>query len=791
MTGHEQPGTVLGVAVRRKEDRRLLTGQGRFVGDLQLPRMRHVTFLRSASPHARIRSVDAAAARALGGVDAVFTGEDFRGIALRASSALPSYVETGQPALAVDKVRFAGEAIALVVARNAYAAEDALDLIAVDLEPLAAQVCAWDVPVEPVHADAPDNVLLERRFEAGDVTAALTASAVVVRRTLTSNRQAGNPLECRAGVALWEEADRKLTYWAGTQSPHLLRNALSDLLELPESSIRVIAPDVGGGFGTKSAVYPEDVALCLVARRMPGVAIKWVEDRVEHIRAATHARDHRYVLEAGFAADGELLALRADVTCNAGAYSVYPGTAGAEPLMAGGLLTGPYRLANYDCSVRGITTNTAPTGPYRGVSRPATVYAMETLLNDAARLLGLSDVEIRHRNLIGPQHVPYTMPTRLRDESGQYGACLDRVLHLIKYDEVRIEQARRRSVGEPDIGIGIACYNELTGLGRAASAGPRMPFRTGHEAVTVRIDPDGRAVVVSGVTSQGQGLETTLAQIAAEALGVAYDDVNVRIGDTAESTWSFGAFASRQAVIAGNAAWRAANAVREQVLALAAGLLDLAVDRVALRGGHVFVDAETTARMSVRDVARVAYFETNRLPPGFEPGLEAMRFYDPIQGAFAAGAQAGVVEIDRATGELRILDYACVEDVGRMLHPVIVKGQVTGAIAEGIGAALYEQLVYDTQGNLQTTTLTDYLLPTAVEIPDLTIDHLEVPRRQPARGSRRRGGRHVGPRRRTRGRSGRRPRSAHRRLAADRERDLGGAERQQLPASRPWTAVIT
>jgi carbon-monoxide dehydrogenase large subunit len=723
---------VLGTSPRRKEDLRLVTGRGRFVADLVLPRMRQVAFLRSPLGHALINGVDIEAASAAG--YRVFTGADFAGVALRAQSALPSYVPTEQPPLARGKARFAGEAVAAVVAADRYRAEDGCELVEVDYQALPVTVCAWQPPdpEHPVHQEAPDNVLLERTFEAGSVEAALERADVVVRRELTTNRHGGNPIECRAGVALWEPADRKLTFWSSTQVPHLVRNMIAELLALPEGAVRVIAPDVGGGFGVKAVLYPEDVALCLIARAMPGVPVKWVEDRVEHLAAAAHAREHRYQITAGFAADGTLLALRADVTCNIGAYSVYPWTAGLEPLMAGGLLSGPYRLDNYQCTVRGVATNTSPAGPYRGVARPATVFAMETILDEGARALGLTGVQIRQRNLIRPEDVPYRMPSRLVDDSGHYQECLTKALDALGYDDLLAEQRRRRAdpAAKP-IGIGFACYNELTGLGRAASAGPRMPFRTGHDACTVRINPDGRVIVFSGVSSQGQGQETVIAQIVADAVGVAYDDVEVRIGDTETALWGFGAFSSRQAVIGGGAAWQSAEAVREKLVALAAELLEASPADLELAAGKISVVGDPSSSISVAEVARVAYLETNRLPEGIDPGLEATKFYDPIRGAFAAGAQAAAVEVDRRTGEVRVLRWVCVEDTGRTLNPQVVHGQITGAIAQGIGGAAYEHLVYDEVGNLITGTLLDYLMPTSAEVPELIVEHMQHPAANP------------------------------------------------------------
>ncbi|GAA4782866.1 xanthine dehydrogenase family protein molybdopterin-binding subunit [Actinomycetospora chlora] len=722
-----------GAPVRRKEDARLLTGRGRYVSDLVLPRMRHVAFVRSPLAHARITGVDVGEALATEGVHAVFTGEHPRiaPVALRARSALPGYVETDQPPLARGKVRFAGEAVAAVVADDRYLAEDGAEGVLVDYEPLAPTVCAWEEPTDPVHEEAPDNLLLSRTFRAGDVDAALAGAAVVVDRELTTNRHGGNPIECRAGVARYEAADRRLTFWSGTQVPWIVRTQLAELLDLPEASIRVIVPDVGGGFGVKAVLYPEDVALCLMAMTMPGTPLKWVEDRVEHLLAATHARDHRYVLRAGFAADGELLAVKADVWCNTGAYSVHPWTAGIEPLMAGGLLTGPYKLADYECTVRGVATNTSPSGPYRGVARPSTVFAMEALLDSGARALGMDPIALRRRNLILPADVPYRMPSRLVDDSGAYEACLDKAVETFDLGRWRAEQTRRRREGGWPVGIGVAVYNELTGLGRAASAGPRMAFRTGHDACTVRVQPDGGVTVFSGVTSQGQGLETTMAQVVADALGVAYEAVEVRIGDTDESLWGFGAFSSRQAVIGGGAAHLAGEEVRGKALALAAALTEAPVEELDLRGGQVYMAGQQKPVISLAEVGRVAYLQSDRLPDGVEPGLESTRFYDPIRGAFAAGAQVAALAVDPATGEIHILDWVCVEDAGRIVHPVIVDGQIAGSIAQGIGGAMFEHLVYDDAGNLSTGTLLDYLMPTAAEIPELRIGHVSTPAANP------------------------------------------------------------
>jgi carbon-monoxide dehydrogenase large subunit len=720
---------VFGAPAPRKEDARLVAGRGRYVTDVELPRMLHVAFVRSPHAHARIRAVDTAAARAAAGVAAVATGADadWAPHRIEARSALPGYVMTGQPILAWPEVRFAGEAVVAVVARDRYAAEDAAALVTVDWEPLPAALDLVD-PARAgalVHEAAPGNVLLARRFESGRVEAALAGAAVVVERVFRTNRQSAAPLEGRAGVADWSPGEGKLTLWLGTQVPHLVRHALAEMLALPQNRVRVVAPDVGGGFGVKAVLYPEDVALCLLAVRL-GRPVKWVEQRREGFLASAHARDHHYAVRAGFDGDGRLLALDARIACNAGAYSVFPWTAGIEALMAGGLLAGPYKVPHYRCEVAAVATHTTPAGPYRGVARPATTFVMERLLDLGARALDLDPVAVRRINLIGASDLPYTSATRLVHDCASYPICFERAVEAIGYEAFRAEQARLRREGRY-VGIGFANYNELTGLGQAASAGPRMPFRTGHEGATVRMDPSGAVTVLAGVTSQGQGLETTMAQLAAAELGLPLEAVRVILGDTDATPFGLGAFASRQAVIGGGAVARAGRALREKITAIAAHLLEAAAADLEVADGRIAVRGMPARGLSMQDVARVAHLETHRLPPETEPGLEATRFYDPIRGTFAAGTQAAVVEVDAATGRLQIRRYVCVEDTGRVINPLIVEGQVQGAIAQGIGGALLEHLVYDEAGQLLTGTLMEYALPTAADVPAFELAHVEVP----------------------------------------------------------------
>jgi aerobic carbon-monoxide dehydrogenase large subunit len=728
--GGRPSASPFGAPLRRREDPRLITGSGRYVGDLAPPRLLHVTFVRSAHAHARLRSLDTAAAAAQPGVVAVVTGRDplVAGRGVRARSALPGYVETEQPVLAWPTVRHVGEAVAAVVGADRYAVEDAAGLVAVDYQPLPAVVDALAALVDGaprVHESAAGNRFLSRRFEQGDVEAALSGAAVVVERRFRTNRQCAAPLEGRGGVADWTAVDGRLTFWSSTQVPHLVRHLLAEIFGLPENHVRVVAPDVGGGFGVKAMLYPEDIALCALAMRL-GRPVKWVEQRREAMQASAHARDHHYAVRAGFEADGRLLALDVQAACNAGAYSVFPWTAGIEALMAGGLLTGPYKLVHYRCEVSAVATHTTPAGPYRGVARPATTFVMERVLDLGARALGLDPLEIRRRNLVGAADLPYTSPTRLVHDSPSYPVCFEKVVEAIGYAGFRDEQARRRRQGRY-LGIGFAVYNELTGLGQAASAGPRMPFRTGHEGATVRMDPSGAVTVLAGVTSQGQGLETTVAQLVAAELGVSVETVRVVLGDTDATPFGLGAFASRQAVIGGGATLRAARAVRDKALRIAAHVLEAAADDLDVADARVVVRGASDRAVTLAEIARIAHLETQRLPADTDPGLEATRFYDPIRGTFAAGAQAAIVEVEPETGVLTIRRWVCVEDTGRIINPLIVEGQVQGAIAQGIGGALAEHIVYDDAGQLLTGTLMEYALPTAAGLPPLETDHVEEP----------------------------------------------------------------
>lgn len=717
-----------GEPVVRTEDARLLTGRGTYVANVALAGQLHAAFVRSTVAHARVLGVEVEEAARAPGVVSVATGNDadICGHVLAAQSELPGIVVTEQPVLATDVVRHVGEAVAAVVATSRAAAVDAAEMVDVSYEPLEVHVNATKAhgspTAHPVHEAAPDNLALSRTFAAGDVEAALADAAVVVERTFVTNRHGGVPMEGRGVVAQWSAHDR-LTVHATSQVPYLHRRALAAALRMSEGDIRVLVGDVGGGFGIKASTYPEDVVVPLLARRV-GAPVGWIETRSEHMVASMHARDHHYWIRAGFAADGELLAVDAILHANVGAYSTAPWTAGIEPLMAGGLLTGPYKLSDYRCDVRGVFTNTAATGPFRGVARPATVYVMERVMDEAAAALDIDRVELRRRNLVAASDVPYTAPTRLVHDSTTYVDCLDAVVESIgPVSKGPVPEAA------PDrlIGVGFACYNELTGLGQKASAGPRLPFRTGHESAAVRIAPDGSVHLTTGVTSQGQGTETTMAQVAAAELGVAHTDVRVVMGDTDALAYGLGAFASRQGVIGSGAVTLAARAVADKVRRIAGHLMEADPEWLTITDGLVHTADAPSVGVTLAEVAEAAYLMPQRLGDGVEPGLDETRFYDPMTGTFAAGAQGAVVAVDTQTGEVDVLRLVCAEDTGRMINPTIVTGQVVGAIAHGISGTLFEHFIYDDDGQLLTGTLMDYQIASAAEMPPIVTQHICEP----------------------------------------------------------------
>jgi carbon-monoxide dehydrogenase large subunit len=721
-----------GARVRRVEDPRFLTGRASYVDDIQLPGMLHAAFVRSPHAHARVVRVDASRALSSGLALAVLLPDEAakRSRPVEAISSFPGFKPSAYPCLQGTEVRYVGEPVALVVARDRYAAEDAVELVDVEYEPLPAVVD----PVEAlasheilVHQEWGDNVALRREVAVGDVDAAFREAAVVIRGTYRTQRYTGIPMECRGVIADFNPATNELTVWSSTQIPHLVRTGLADALDHPENKIRVIAPDVGGGFGIKSNLFPEEIAVSLMAKKLHR-PIKWIEDRREHILTASHAREHVHEVEAAFAPDGRCLALKARVIVDVGAYSVWPWTSPMEMGMAMGILPGPYKIRNYKVEGYTVATNKCPLGPYRGVARPAACFTIERVMDEAAQALGIDPVEIRLRNFVQPDEFPYTSVTGLIYDSGSFVESLQKAAEEVGYQSFRSQQEQARAQGRY-IGIGFAAYTEQTAHTTVEFVKRGVPVVFGYETAQVRMDPSGKVVVATGIHSHGQGLETSLAQVVADTLQVDLSDVVIKYGDTLVAPYGMGTFASRSAVLAGGAAVLAARDVLAKARRIAAAMLEASADDVEVSAGRFFVKGSPDRFLTWRDVARAAYHRPERLPEGEEPGLEAVHYYEPKPGTgtFANSAHVTVVEVDPETGFVKLLRYLVVEDCGKIINPMIVDGQVHGGVTQGIGGALFEELVYDQQGQLLNTSFMDYLIPTATDVPAYEVHHIETP----------------------------------------------------------------
>jgi carbon-monoxide dehydrogenase large subunit len=730
LTGATRPKLV-GARVQRLEDPRLLTGAGAYTADHKFDRLLHVALLRSDQPHARIRSIDLARARALPGVVAAFTGEDLAAIVgpIRATSRMRDYYATPLWPLARDKVRHVGEAVVAVVAESRYLAEDALEAVDLVLAPLPAPVDAEraardDAPL--LHEETSSNVLASRQFARGKVAEAMAEAAVTVGGRFRFRRKSPLALENRASVATWDRGQRALTLYSSTQIPGIIHDVLVESLGIPGNRLRVVAPDVGGGFGGKTSLYPEETLVCALARHLSR-PVKWTGDRMEDLLSTYQAFDEIVDAELGVAADGAILGLRADVIGDVGAYSVYPWTAAIEPVQVVSFLPGPYRIANYEARARAVATSKATGGAFRGVGRPISAFVMERLIDMASRKLAIDPREMRRRNLVGDGEFPYKVASGLVWDRSDFQGGLARACDTVGYDALRANQVKARADGRW-MGIGLASYAELTGLGSRISVAPGMPINTGTETAAIEIDATGAVTARFGVTSQGQGLHTTLAQIIADELGARFEDIQVIIGDTAGLAHSTGTYASRAAVLAGGAATLAARAVREKVVRCAAHLFEAAPEDIATGGGTVSV-AGTDKSMTFEELARAVYSHMGRVPKEIRDeigNLEATKVYDPFFGTATSATHVAVVEIDPETYRVRILRYLVVEDSGRIINPLIADGQAHGGVAQGIGAALFEEIVHDENGQMLTASLVDYVVPLAGDVPPMEVVHLET-----------------------------------------------------------------
>lgn len=724
-------GPYVSSRIRRVEDPPLLRGEAHYLDDIRLPGLLSVAFLRSPHAHARLREVDVSPLKGDPGIATVLTGEEARQLArpIRALLNSPEYRVSDWPALAVGKVRFVGEAVAAVAAADRYRAEDAAERIRVTYEPLPAvtdaeQAVRADVP--RLHEHVPENVLFHLRHDNGQADPAFQEAEIHLAETFRHPRCAGAPMENRGVIAAFDQGAGTLTVWASTQTPHLLRTGLAQILDFPEPRIRVIAPAVGGGFGTKMHLFPEDIVACLLAMRL-GRPVKWTEDRREDLTASAHARELVSRVELAARRDGTILGLRAQLFCDVGAYSVYPVTAALEPLTSAGILCGPYRIRGCSYDTYAVATNKCPTGAYRGVGMALGTFVRERLIDVLAQRIGMDPAEVRRRNFVRPQDFPYTSASGLVFDQGSYGESLERLLAVAGYAELRRGQQAGRGDGRYR-GIGIGVYNEFTGMGCGTFRRRGMIQVPGYDAATVKVEPSGQVRAYCSAASQGQGHATTLAQILADELGVPLADTTIMPTDTDSSPYGSGTFASRTIVVNGGALILAARKVKEKILRLAAHRLEAAVEDLVLQGGAISVRGVPSRTVTLRDVAAAAYFPAAAapLPADIEPGLEATHHYDPPPATFANGAHLAVVDVDVETGLVEMVRYLVVEDCGRMVNPTVVEGQVHGAVTQGIGNALYEDLRYDREGQPAAASFMDYLLPAAPELPAMEVTHIET-----------------------------------------------------------------
>jgi carbon-monoxide dehydrogenase large subunit len=716
-----------GAPITRNEDARLLSGQALFVDDVELPGMLHAAFLRSNVAHAHIRSIDVVAARARPGVVAVYTAADLGAYWAPGPLLVPpppiagiTFNQRTQVPLAKDKVRHVGEPLAVVLADSRYIAEDALADIGVELNPLPAIVDlekALDDASARVHEDVRGNIAAHARQSRGDYAAARSRADHLVARRFLYDHGASSPIETRGIVANWDGRANQLTIWDTTQAPVFLRNGLAGMLGLSERQVRVIAPFVGGGFGPKIMLfYPEEVVIPWVAMKH-NRPVKWIEDRLEHFFATTQERGQTHDAEMALSRDGQILGIKDTFLHDTGAYNPYGLTV---PINSQCTLLGPYVVPNYDSAFTAVFTNKPIVTPYRGAGRQHGVFVIERLLDIAARELGMDRAEIRRRNFIPADAFPYNNEIIYQDfaaleyDSGNYEPILDKALDMIGYRQFLAEEQPRLRAQGRTVGIGIACYVEGTGIGP-------------YEGAKVQVQTNGKVSVATGIGTQGQGHFTSFAQIAADQVGVDVRSVDVVTGDTDQFYWGAGTFASRGAVVAGNAVNEAAKVVRQKIMRLAAEHFECAEEDLEIADGAVSVVGVPGQAVKLGALALKANPMRGAVRPGTEPGLESTQYFGPPRGATASGVHAMIVEVDPQTFMLKVLKYVVVHDCGNIINPLILAGQIHGGVAQGIGNAFYEQLVFDEDGQLLNASLADYLLPSALEVPRMEIAHLVTP----------------------------------------------------------------
>ena len=721
---------LFGSGIRRREDPRLITGQASYTDDIKLTGMVHAAILRSPHAHARIRSIDTDAAKQAPGVLAVYTGADTEGVLnpIPCAWVIPDsdIKVVAYPPIAKDIVRYVGDAVAVVVAEDRYQAEDALELISVDYEPLPAVVnpeAALQPGAPQLHEDAPNNQAFHWVAAGGDTDAAFADAEVVVKDTILQQRLIPNAMEPRSAIASYMSSMGELTIWNTTQNPHIARFITCLVTGIPEHKIRVIAPEVGGGFGSKIAVYPWEMIASFCAMQL-GRPIKWTETRSENFMATTHGRDHVEYVEMSATREGKITGVRSVVYAGMGAY-LSTAAPGIPTILHGLMYSGPYAIPNIKADIYGCFSNTTPVEAYRGAGRPEATFLLERLVDLLAAELDLDPVEVRRRNLIPKFDDGYDVAIGLTYDSGDYERALDTALEHVNYSQLRHEQAHEREQGRY-MGIGVSCYSEICGLGPSQVAGA-VGFGGGlWESATVRFYATGKANVYVGTSPHGQGEETTFAQIVASELGVPVDDVELIHGDTDNTPMGWGTYGSRTTVVGGGAVALSARKIKDKAVTLAAHLLEAAEADIEFDDGKFFVRGAPDRSKTIQDIALMANVAWN-MPAGMEPGLEATAFYDPPNFSYPFGAHVAVVRVDPDNGHVVLERYLAVDDCGPQINPMIVEGQVHGGVVQGAGQALWEGAVYDDSGQLLTGSMLDYALPRAHLVPDIETLSTETP----------------------------------------------------------------
>jgi carbon-monoxide dehydrogenase large subunit len=722
--------TIFGSAIKRREDPRLITGAATYTDDLKLPGLTYAAILRSPYAHARITSVDVSAARRAPGVVAVYTGADIKDRVVPVPCAwnVPNcdLKVPAHPLLAHEKVRYVGDGVAMVVAETRGAARDAIDLIDVDYQPLESGIDPEKMAgkgAPQVHDDVPGNIAFTWVVAGGDAEAAFRSAEVSVKERIVQQRLLPTAMEPRAAVASFNKGSGQLTLWVTSQNPHIHRFLCSVMLKLPEHRIRVIAPEVGGGFGSKIPAYADEALACFAAMDL-GRPVKWTEDRSENYKATIHGRDHVEYVELCGTQDGKITGLRTKVYAGLGAYAS-TAAPGIPTILHGLVYSGPYTIPNIHGTIYGVYSNGTPVDAYRGAGRPEAAYLIERLVDLYARKIGLDPVEVRRKNFIPADQFPYATPTGITYDSGNYGPALDRALAILDYQAFRREQAEARKQGRY-LGVGVVSYLEICGSGPSQVAGA-IGFGGGqYDSAIVRVYPTGMIRVYIGASPHGQGEETTFAQIVAEELDYPVENIEIVHGDTDNTPQGWGTYGSRTTAVCGSAVKVATQRVKEKAKKIAAHLMEANEQDIEWKDGKFAVRGSPDQGKGFAEVALMANVAWN-MPAGVEPGLEATAFFDPSNFVYPFGSHVCTVEVDAETGEVKILRYIAVDDCGPHINPMIVQGQIHGGVIQGLGEGLQEICIYDDSGQLATGTMMDYAVPKASQMPRIETDNTVTP----------------------------------------------------------------